>query len=233
MYQPPAVYIGKDTTICPGDTLWLYAQPDIYTSYLWEDSSTTASHAAAHSGTYFLQVTDSNSCINTDTIHISLYPKPDISITNDTAICPGDTLLLTATPTYYPHYLWQNLAEDTAINVSSAGTYWVKVIDSNNCYNSASVNVSLYSLPAVYLGTDINICPGDSLIIYAMPGNYPAYLWHDSSTAPFFTAHSEGHTGYALPTPIAVQTPTQLMCLYIPYRRYLSAMIPLFVQMTV
>ena len=44
--------------------------------------------------TYIVEVTDMNSCVNTDSVNILVNPIPLGILMNDTTICEGDTLIL-------------------------------------------------------------------------------------------------------------------------------------------
>jgi len=90
VFQLP-LFLGNDTTICNGETLTLDAGN--YSSFLWNDMSTNQILDVSISGQYIVEVTDINTCTNTDTINvevvtcsginelggnykISIYPNP-------------------------------------------------------------------------------------------------------------------------------------------------------------
>ena len=62
--------LGPNTTFCP-DTTWALAGPN-GGSYLWSTGATTQNIAAATAGTYWLQYTNVNGCITSDTIVLTL-----------------------------------------------------------------------------------------------------------------------------------------------------------------
>ena len=64
------VYLGNDTTICPGNSVHLY--PGAFQSYTWQDGSTASSFTASQSGTYTVTVTDDDGCIGSDEIRIEV-----------------------------------------------------------------------------------------------------------------------------------------------------------------
>ncbi|MCH8903968.1 MAG: T9SS type A sorting domain-containing protein [Bacteroidetes bacterium] len=72
----PTVYLGNDTNICQFDTLVLTAGN--FTSYLWQDLSTSASFLVDGNITgvgvfnYNVEVTDTNGCVNSDTITVTV-----------------------------------------------------------------------------------------------------------------------------------------------------------------
>ena len=67
--NPPNVFLGNDTTLCPGSKIIL--SPGIYSKYLWQDNSVNQIYTVTKDGTYSVQVTDDRGCILKDTIKIT------------------------------------------------------------------------------------------------------------------------------------------------------------------
>lgn len=78
----PDVFLGNDTTLCPGETLNLYELDDESLSFLWQDNSTDTSFMVSEAGTYWLEVSNENCCSNSDTIEVE-YIIIDVSLTVD------------------------------------------------------------------------------------------------------------------------------------------------------
>jgi len=74
-YNTTSVNLGSDTAICQGQTLILDAGEG-YRNYLWQDGSTRQTFAASEAGTYWVQVTDENNCILSDTMQLTIHPVP-------------------------------------------------------------------------------------------------------------------------------------------------------------
>ncbi|UAY52553.1 T9SS type B sorting domain-containing protein [Ferruginibacter albus] len=67
--QPPIkVSLGNDMTICPDTTFTI--TPGNYKTYLWQDGSTSSAYTIMKPGVYWVTVTDSNTCVGSDTILI-------------------------------------------------------------------------------------------------------------------------------------------------------------------
>lgn len=66
--NPPGIFIGNDTTLCPGNSIVLY--PGIYSKYKWQNNSSNPSFTVTNAGTYYVHVTDELGCIIKDTITI-------------------------------------------------------------------------------------------------------------------------------------------------------------------
>ena len=69
----PYLYSGKDTTVCPGQTLTLAAK-DGYKEYLWNTGSTNRTIEVATAGKYKVNIKNGTSCIYTDSIVVDYAP---------------------------------------------------------------------------------------------------------------------------------------------------------------
>lgn len=186
---PLTLDLGNDTTICPGQTVFLDGTTPNATGYLWQNGSTNATLTATQPGTYWCEVTDGN-CSVRDTIIINNFTIPTVNLGNDTTLCTGQTLLLNATNPNGIAYLWQDNSTNPTLNVNSAGTYWVGVFD-GNCAGYDSIVVNYASPPTVSLGNDTTLCAGTTLTLNASnPG--ASYVWQDNSTNPTFQVTQQG-----------------------------------------
>jgi hypothetical protein len=76
-------------------------------------------------------------------------PDATITVTGDTAICQGDSVMLSAA-VGHPGYSWNTNATTQSIYVKFVGNYSVTVTSVNNCSAvSAPVAITVNSLPAV------------------------------------------------------------------------------------
>ncbi len=94
--------LGEDATLCNGDSLLLSAGN--YSSYLWNDGSTTSNLWIYEPGSYSVTVTGSNGCPAADTIKILPSDKcgSDCSLTIETKLFPNpfnEFLLVRKNPT--------------------------------------------------------------------------------------------------------------------------------------
>ncbi|HPI54360.1 MAG TPA: gliding motility-associated C-terminal domain-containing protein [Chitinophagaceae bacterium] len=182
----PSVNLGNDTTICQGQILTLQTN-SIGSTYQWQDNSGNPTYAANQSGTYWVKVTNACGSV-TDTIHVTVANPPLFNLGNDTTLCSGSSLLLTAT-TAGASYLWQNGSTGPTFNVSQSGTYWVKV--TQNCSTVDTIHVLFNPLPIVNLGPDKSICFGDTLVLNVTSNN-ATYHWQDNSSNPTYKASHSG-----------------------------------------
>ena len=66
--NPPEVFLGEDTTLCPGGKITL--SPGIYSRYKWQDNSSSSNFSVTKGGTYSIEVTDDLGCVLKDSIKI-------------------------------------------------------------------------------------------------------------------------------------------------------------------
>lgn len=185
---PNQLSLGRDTTLCQGQSLLLNATLPGATSYRWQDNYTGPTYTVTQAGTYWVRVIDNNNTYR-DTITVSYVSPPAFSLGRDTTLCPGNTLTLNAT-TPGATYLWQNNSTGPTFTVTQAGTYWAQV-NLNGCAKRDSITVNYLSLSAVNLGADTTICQGSTLTLNATtPG--ATYRWQDNSTAPTYSATQAG-----------------------------------------
>lgn len=187
-YNPLAVAnLGNDTTLCEGESFALDIGEPNYT-YLWSDNSDGTSLNISTPGSYW--VAASNDCSTAvDSINVSYDPLPEIDLGNDTALCPGETLLLDAS-WLNSNYQWQNNSINPSFSVDQEGQYWVE-LNLNGCSNSDTIFVAYNGAPTVNLGNDTLLCFGESILLNASYQN-ATYLWQDNSTSSTFEVKTPG-----------------------------------------
>lgn len=136
-YTTPNINLGKDTSLCDGQTLILHATTP-GANYLWQDNSTDSIFTVTQKGTYHVEVSTSK-CRQSDTIMVSYSPYPAVNLGNDTTLCSGKNLLLSV---YVPggSYSWQDGSILPDYIVTENGNYWVKVTF-NGCFKSDSIDI--------------------------------------------------------------------------------------------
>jgi gliding motility-associated-like protein len=135
------VTLDKNPGLCIGSTRTL--QAGIFSSYLWQDGSQSASLVVTGTGTYYVTVVDNNQCTGSDTVHITaLLPVPSNFLPEDTAMCNYGTLLIKSEGSY-DNYHWSNNSTSTSINIAVPGLYWLQVNDANSCTGLDSILVGL------------------------------------------------------------------------------------------
>ena len=109
---------------------------------------------AANSGSYFATITDQNGCSNRDSVAIQIQNADFGGINGDDNLCPGQTMVLTATGGNTYSWTGPNMFVSSNAIVSipgfspaSAGYYVVQITDSLGCNTTDSVKVSIVVTP--------------------------------------------------------------------------------------
>jgi subtilisin-like proprotein convertase family protein len=185
-HNPVYVTLGADTSFCSGDTIQLYAGD--FDTYQWNTNNPSATQQVLIGGTYTVTVADKFQCSGNASVTINELPAPQINLGNDTAICEGSGLLLTATNG--AAYLWNTGENTAAITALQAGSYIVTVTGANNCSASSRINVYTRGLPNAAIITSLFI---DAAVQFeAADTNGITHVWYfgngDSSTLanPFY-----------------------------------------------
>lgn len=186
---PPSMNLSGDTLICAGETIHLDA---FYTNatYLWQDGSTNSDFLVSDIGTYWVEIT--NRC-GTTYNEIQIYPDPiSVDLGADTTLCQGEILTLDASY-INANYLWQNGSDNPTFSVNSAGTYWVK-INNTDCEAQDTIIVDYFPALNLDLEDTIYICPESSinLDVNQNPVSLAKYLWQDGSVNPHFLVSDTG-----------------------------------------
>lgn len=98
----------------------------------------------------------------------------------DTVLCPGDTLLLNA---YREgaNYLWQDGSTQAGYTVTAPGIYVVQWSHPNCTYAPDTVVVGMVNMPQLGLGTDRELCAGDSILLGVAPPPGSVVGWSDGA----------------------------------------------------
>ncbi|MFL5730393.1 MAG: hypothetical protein ACJ75J_12975, partial [Cytophagaceae bacterium] len=142
--------------------------------------------------TYTVTVTDLTlGCSGTDTVRIVVVSTPNVAASaTRTNICIGAATQLNATVTggTTPYnYTWSPTTgfidpaniQNPRLNGVSTATYTVSVADANNCSKSASVTITVNSLPTVHINPIADtVCSGISVNLTSVgSGGRPAYTY--------------------------------------------------------
>jgi gliding motility-associated-like protein/uncharacterized repeat protein (TIGR01451 family) len=193
VYHPvPAPNLGNDTSFCVGDTLVL--QPGSFTSYQWENGSTLPQREVLMSGTYRITVTDSFGCRGYDSVSITVYPIPSMSLGGDRTLCPGSTVTVTV-QVPGASYLWHN--GDTSNSYTSSGPeiIWVEATV-NGCATRDSIIIDTFPVIPVVSPPDTTLCLDG---VYTVDISQPqgiSYSWTDGYTGPVRNLTEPGYYSF-------------------------------------
>ena len=183
------VTLGGDIVACGNAVLSL---PGSYQTYNWSNLDTTPQTNITTSGVYDVVVTDFSGCSGADTIVVTINPVPVVSLANgnnNVSICGGQAVVLDG-QNPGSTYLWSNGATSQTISVITTGNYTVTVTNTFGCSASDAVSATVFSLPIVALGNDLNICQGFVSINAGNPGS--SFLWNTGATTQSILVNSGG-----------------------------------------
>jgi gliding motility-associated-like protein len=189
LYSLPNFSLGNDTSFCINDSLKIEMAYQ-NAVFLWNTNSTESAIFATETGQYWLQITDSLGCANTDTIVLSNYLLPEVYLGNDTVICP-DTEIGLNVFRENATYLWNDSTTNSFINISLPGQYFVNLIDSLKCKNSDTINIVPEFNLEFELGNDTVLCENEVLTLSASL-NEALFLWNDDTTDSIYIVRNEG-----------------------------------------
>lgn len=167
-------------------------------TYKWlPGGQTTPTITGLCAGSYTVNLTDANGCkdsaiftITEPTTLSSSLSKTDIDCNGN---CDGKASVTTSggTPAYT--YKWSTGATTTNINGLCAGSYWVKVTDAHNCFDSISFTITqppAINLNPVTYNIDCNGKCDGAATVHPTGGTAPyTYAWN---TIPVNTSDSIG-----------------------------------------
>jgi hypothetical protein len=190
----PTISLSGSATICAGQSVTMSATAG--TSYLWSNNATTRNITVNTGGTYWVRVYNANGCYTQSANQVitvtSVATPPTITPSASTDICPGTSVVLTATAGNT--YAWSNGATTRSIVVSTAGSYAVSVNYSTGCTgNSTATNVTIKSTPAtpsISTSGSTNLTGTQTVTLTATTAS--AYKWTNNATTRSITVSAAG-----------------------------------------
>jgi gliding motility-associated-like protein len=170
---PVIVPAFKDSLICNKDTIQLSAIVSAGT-VSWSPNYNIINANGETPLVYPKVTTDyyitasQDGCVSRDTVRVRLLPDVQMQVSNDTALCPGATAVLSVTgnaKTYQwaPANRIEGRTDTSHITIKPvANTSYTVTGAYNNCTSTRSVFVRILPLPQVYAGPDTLICLGGS-----------------------------------------------------------------------
>ena len=172
----PTVNAGTDSSICEGELITLIGSGAV--SYTWDNGVTDGQPFNPIVGTitYTLIGTDTNNCVNTDSVVVTVNTLPTVNAGTDSSICEGEQIALIGSGNGV--FTWDNGVTDTVTFIPPVGitTYTVTGTDTNTCTNTDSVIVTVYALPNVTANASAStICEEDSSQLTGSGAT--SYIW--------------------------------------------------------
>jgi hypothetical protein len=156
----PNANAGNPVFICPNGSASLTGTGA--GSYLWTPGNFTSANiqvSPVATTVYTLVVSSTAGCSDTDSVKVTVRPKPTAIVSHDTAVCSNSPIVLTASGGN--SYLWSPGASTNSsitTTLTSTTVYTVQVSNSFGCHDSKNVVVRINPLPVVNAGNDTAIC---------------------------------------------------------------------------
>ncbi|MBK7683069.1 MAG: PKD domain-containing protein [Bacteroidia bacterium] len=201
VYAPPTASstAAGNTTFCQGGNVVLNANTGAGLGYQWQKNNvniagaTSSNYTAIANGTYRVVVTSSVGCTNISTgIPVTVNPKPvaTISAGSVTTFCPGDSVVLSASPGSGYTFVWKKnsstIAGVTGNTYAAKATASYKVIVTNGfgCSKTSNIIPVIVNTPvatATIQGA-ASVCNGNGVTLKANTGAGLSYQWKIGST---------------------------------------------------
>lgn len=164
----PTANAGADDSICAGQSATLVATGG--GNYAWSSGSVidTETVSPVTTSTYTVSVSN-GTCIDTDEVIIFVPSFVLSGGSNDTTVCAGNALTLTASGGV--GYLWSTteITPNIVVSPATTTTYSVTITDLNACTGTQDVVVTVSNNPAFTLVSNDPVCVGSTLSITASP----------------------------------------------------------------
>jgi len=139
------VELGEDKSICLGDEVLIVPEiigkPNLPLRYKWVGQNHTEPEIyLKEEGIFVLEVTDHLGNMESAQIEITMLPSPNIDLGEDIIDNPNKTYELIANVDNVS-YNWSTGEVSKSIIIEKTGTYWVEVIDDNQCSSRDEINV--------------------------------------------------------------------------------------------
>jgi len=215
--QFPAAYTGNNKSICTGDSLIIGGASISGHTYIWNSYPygffSTISNpwvSPTATTTYYLIEMDSGIyyCWKSDSVIISVNPKPVANAGVAKSICSGDSATIGDTAVSGNSYSWisnpagftSTRAEASPAPTATTTYILTETVTATGCSKSDSVIITVNPLPIANTGTSKVICSGDSTTIGGAAVTGDSYSWVSSPVG--FTSTSAGVS----PAPTATTT---------------------------
>ncbi|TDX01758.1 PKD domain-containing protein [Dinghuibacter silviterrae] len=180
VYALPAIDLTPAAPrICLGASVQLTAHDGM--TYAWAPTPGLSGYAIpdpvaspVKSTIYEVTVTNANNCKAEDSVYVFVATPFKITLSKDTPLCIGDTLILNPQGAYTYRWLTGNTA---TVDPTVSTTYTVVGYDQDHCFtDTASIEVTVVPRPTVH-ATQVGIIPAGSSITLTATGSADVSSW--------------------------------------------------------
>ncbi len=188
--NPLPTIVANNVSVCTSGTVTVLATGG--NTYSWSPSTYLSAATGASvtftpgvTTNYTVTGTNTNGCVNTDPVTVTVLANAPINAGADAAVCVGASTSLTATGGVT--YTWSpatGLSATTGSTVTANPTattsYTVVGTDASGCIGTDQVVVTVNPLPTVNAGTDQTVCVGTPVTLTATGAT--TYSWSPAAT---------------------------------------------------
>lgn len=216
---PSTPIAGEDKSICEGSSSVLRANLISGAKYEWflnqnklSDTNFLNISNVNAKRAYLVTMIDANNCRSNDSVFVSVFPPPQVTLP-DLNTCLGDTTMLNTTlgnaTTSGGTFRWfkdgTELSNTTgSLRIYENGRYWV-IYSFGECFGSDTADASFYPIQA-FAGTDTILCSQNAVVNLSgritpsmdgfWTGGQGSFSPHDSSlTAQYTPTQEETNSG--------------------------------------
>lgn len=164
VYPLPTLNINSIAPVCYGDPVTLSAISNGNVN--WNFGIGNPAQVTLGSSTYCTATATSlNGCVQTDSIHVQILPKPWLIVQPTlNEICLGDSVNISAYGN--GNVVWRHGATGS-VTVTPQQTETYKAIVQNNqgCSDSTEVTITVHDIPTLSIDSDTVICQGEDVIL--------------------------------------------------------------------
>jgi gliding motility-associated-like protein len=131
--------------------------------------------------TTYIVTGGNGTCVNTDSVRVTVNALPNVSAGPDQSICYGTSVILSGYGAM--SYAWDNGILNGVSFMPSAGAmhYTLTGTDSNGCVGYSSVNIEVFDSIDLQLSGDTAVCPNEDVELYVNGSINP--IWSNGELA--------------------------------------------------
>lgn len=145
---------------------------------------------------YTLTASNALGCTGTSTLSLVPLALPVVTVSNNTAVCIGETTTLTAGGANT--YSWSNgsLLNPIQVTPATSTLFVVTGTATNGCVNTATVSVTVNPLPLVGISSQSYVCQGATAVLTATGAT--TYTWNTGVTGAALSVTPSANSSYSV-----------------------------------
>lgn len=168
------VELGPDQFVCSNQIFTFRTDGD-FSSYRWQDGSTSPTFTAWQPGMYWLEAVDACGRMSSDTVQVILNQATAFDLGNDTLVCTGQAITLTGEADFmsYEWFPKENLSCDDCPSITvqpdTTTTYTLIAELEPGCISTDTIRIAVGKPTTEEL--QVSICEGSSVLIFGEEEN--------------------------------------------------------------